>query len=838
MADGSLVFDTRIDSDKINEYFKEIDKEYGAVNKSTKELQGEVKRLESEYKRLRDAMDFAAESGLEIHENMREEIKKVGSELKKTRAELDTTIKSEKTLAIQSKASLVAVSQTVNTVGSSFAGVAKMILRSLRSVFVFSLISASLRDVRNVALKVFPQLKDLETSFTNLKVAIIRAAGPIINVLMPALHAAIQGITELVNVFNSAIRSIVSFFGGSLPNDIETTSKALYELGGATDKTGKQMSKSHKSIAQFDKIMQLQKTSASESASAGAHAAKVAKSAADTLPAVSKLEEILKGIGPLLAGYLVGGKKGLGIASLLTGAKDEFEAALDQLSKGITWENFADTLIANAKLIFGTHQLFGSKGAGAVAALLGETSSLLALADQWAGKVTWSNFAQKLAGDCVAAIGSYVGAGGGEKGEKAAAFATFLNGIMGEPVTILEQWKKGVDWKNFAQTMSNDAQVVAGAWKLWGNRAALAALGVLGLKNALIAMRDINKNGLNWENATQGLVGASGFVTAMVSLSKSLGNSGVVGGLAGVGIIGALGVMMKKLDDFNSDSGTWHDAFEAVAAGVTAFGLALGLFLGPTGWIIALVAAVAGMVVAVIKNWDEIKAWFSGVWESIKPIWNSLWTNVKDACIAGWTTTKNVCVEKWSVIAKWFGGLWNGIKSGWQSLWDNVKSVSSSAWEGIKSSAGKFVDWIKGLGKRIWEAIKHALGKAGTWVVEKLSGLVGSSQVHVGLVYDEPTQLAMLNTALASTGFRTPAIATGSVTPTSFGSLGSSGGSSSGGSEPISVATLTAAFTQALKNSGLGSAVVQVDGRTFGSLVYEYGNREGVRVGNNLLVTN
>lgn len=57
-------------------------------------------------------------------------------------------------------------------------------------------------------------------------------------------------------------------------------------------------------------------------------------------------------------------------------------------------------------------------------------------------------------------------------------------------------------------------------------------------------------------------------------------------------------------------------AIPAAIAGIRA--LSLALITTPIGWIILGIAALAGAVYLIYRNWDGIAAWFSGLWDRVK----------------------------------------------------------------------------------------------------------------------------------------------------------------------------------------------------------------------------
>lgn len=138
------------------------------------------------------------------------------------------------------------------------------------------------------------------------------------------------------------------------------------------------------------------------------------------------------------------------------------------------------------------------------------------------------------------------------------------------------------------------------------------------------------------------------------------------------------------------------------------------LFGCPVVLIIAGVAAVCAAAYLLVKNWDKVSAFFSGLWEKIKKIFSAVWDWIKKMFLN--YTPYGLIIKHWDKIKAWFSSLWGKTKqifssawawikkmflnytphgliikhwskiSGWfASLWGKVKQVFSSAWDGIKN---------------------------------------------------------------------------------------------------------------------------------------------------------
>jgi hypothetical protein len=126
--------------------------------------------------------------------------------------------------------------------------------------------------------------------------------------------------------------------------------------------------------------------------------------------------------------------------------------------------------------------------------------------------------------------------------------------------------------------------------------------------------------------------------------------------------------------------------------------------LGPIGWVIA---AVVGLVVLIIANWDKVKKW------TVK-IWSAVWNWIKDIAskIKNWVSDKfgalkNTVNEKMSATWTIIKAIWSNILSYFKSidLYESGKAIIQSAIDGLSAMKGKIlgvVDNIVGAVRDFW----------------------------------------------------------------------------------------------------------------------------------------
>jgi len=146
-------------------------------------------------------------------------------------------------------------------------------------------------------------------------------------------------------------------------------------------------------------------------------------------------------------------------------------------------------------------------------------------------------------------------------------------------------------------------------------------------------------------------------------------------------------------------------------------------------WIIAMgpiaivIAAVIGLVVLIVKNWDKIKKittkvwgaitkWLANTWDKITDKFRKVWKSVTDWFKNLWGNISGWFRGKWNDIRSWFGGLisgiasrfrdsWGNIASFFRNLWNNVSSWFRSKWAGIR-------DWFSGLLRAVGDRFRSA----------------------------------------------------------------------------------------------------------------------------------
>ena len=235
---------------------------------------------------------------------------------------------------------------------------------------------------------------------------------------------------------------------------------------------------------------------------------------------------------------------------------------------------------------------------------------------------------------------------------------------------------------------------------------------------------DAFKEGIDWNNLTGMLVG-------MIALAGGLFLAfGAVG--AGIGLIIA-GVLtaVVAIREWIKTGELSTEACMALVAGILAIGGAIALFTG--SWIPLVVAAVAALVVVVIKYWDEIRAVFSKVvsWidvNVIQPVgkfFSQLATNIAKFAIdavAGITKT-------FSSICSWLN-----------------THIITPVYNGFKSLVNGIIGFINGMIRGVTSGINTVIKALNSikFTVPNWIPAIGGKSVGFSLGYVSAPQIPML----------------------------------------------------------------------------------------------
>lgn len=155
-------------------------------------------------------------------------------------------------------------------------------------------------------------------------------------------------------------------------------------------------------------------------------------------------------------------------------------------------------------------------------------------------------------------------------------------------------------------------------------------------------------------------------------------------------------------------------------------GFTAALLANPLTWIIGLVAAFAGLVYVIWRNWDDIGAYFSRLWDEVSGAFAEAWELIKELCASAFEALGNLFLNftpvGWmirSMMAVWgyLKGVWPQIRQTFVAALSAIGGVLSG-FSPINLMRGGF-EALKGYIAGVWDWIREKL----QWALDKLESL-------------------------------------------------------------------------------------------------------------------
>lgn len=289
-----------------------------------------------------------------------------------------------------------AVAGAVDNANRQLRKFSNRVLGLARRVFIFTVITAALRSVKDWMGKVAAANSETSAAVAKLKGALLTLAQPITAVLIPAFTALVNILTRIV----SAIAGFVSLLFGKTIGQSKDAAKELYDEAAAIEATGSAAKGASKSLASFDEINKL---SNGASGGGGASTAVVPDFSFDTSGMEKDFDKLLnwvKLIGAALLAwkladsFLGGLRIFAGLLLAINGAIALAKGAWDAWQNGLDMDNLLQMLGGAMLLATGLGIAFGTVGAG-IGLIVGGLT-LLATGLHDAMEVGW-NFENMLA---------------------------------------------------------------------------------------------------------------------------------------------------------------------------------------------------------------------------------------------------------------------------------------------------------------------------------------------------------------------------------------------------------------------------------------------------------
>lgn len=627
MADGKLVFLTKIDNTQVSRDLKQIEKKIRqseeAISKNenaklpllnqAKELENKIKDISIEVSALEGELnkfnnfgssgEFIPEETAQKIDRMknaitytigehRKDMSSLQKELDNINAKVavyDTKIQQANIDIDRNKEKAGELSAQLNSNSAKMQGAfdkahasaekfRKKLLAVGASMIMFRLFSAIINGISKYMQRVLKTNEEYTAQLAQLKAALMTAFQPIYEFVLPGLMAVLKVLTSIVMV----VANVLSAFSGKSVSQSAKNAEALKKEADALENVGGAAKDAGKSLANFDEINTLS-TGESGGGGSGGTGGQYDFGEFDTAEYKAKIDELtvylsgaLLAIGAILA--FSGVNIPLGIALMAAGAlgmaavvKENWGKMSDELKGAIAQVMF---ILGGVLLVIGAVLAFsGAHVALGIALMVAGASTIVG-----AAVLNWEAIANMLRGP--------VGV---------------VFGIVSAALLVI-------------------GSIIAFSGGNLPLGIALMAAGALGLATVVA---------VNWNTIKNALQGPIGVVVGLVSaallaVGAILAFSGVNLGL-GIALMafGAVGLVSVIALNWNGIEETLQGPLAAVVALAGASLLAIGAILAFSGanvplGIAMMIAGGAALVSVAAVNWNFIRDTLGEAWEGIK----------------------------------------------------------------------------------------------------------------------------------------------------------------------------------------------------------------------------
>ena len=246
MADGIIVIDTELKSDRLR---NKLDK----LNNDIERQRTKVHDLQIEYDRLNDALTDAKARGAYINPEDVAATDQARLNLERGKIALEgMEIKASAT-----EAQLSAMETTTEDVGTNLNGAkaamdkfTKRLMTMAKKVFVFTMITKALRGIRSYMQSALETNEAYQQSVAQLKGTMRTAFQPILEFAIPILKAFVDILTRAF----ALIAKFTSWLGGTTVQASSDAAKSLYDEANAIDAVGEAAKKAKRQMSGLDEM--------------------------------------------------------------------------------------------------------------------------------------------------------------------------------------------------------------------------------------------------------------------------------------------------------------------------------------------------------------------------------------------------------------------------------------------------------------------------------------------------------------------------------------------------------------------------------------------------------
>lgn len=529
---------------------------------------------------LQKEFDAAADKLDKANEKIRETERRLNAAKEKA-ADLQKQVagaqKSAQALAPTTKA----LSPAAEKAEKSFNKLVGRIKGLAKRVFIFTIITAALRKIKQYMWSAIQTNDDAMNAVARLKGELRTLAQPIVNIAIPAFTALAKIITYTL----TGASRLLSFLFGSTYSASKKAAKSLNDQQNAIEGVGSAAKKASKYLAPFDELNTISGNDAGGGSESGGNAVNFDS---DIGSGVNAVMALMTGIALLAIGAILtfSGHVGVGIAMMVAGALTVYGVYASDGGEA------AKTLVET--------------GLSKILIAIGPMIAILGVVLMLTGNIPWG-LGLLIAGIALFAVG--------EVAENWDLLGTNLVGALANML---------IDISPYIALFGAVLLFVPGQ----------QALGI-GLIIAGIALFAVGEVGANWEllgtNLTSALTKIFSEISPYIAVFGLL--LAMVPGMMAVGI--GMIVAGSAMFAFSVIAPNWDSITQALRgplgktlAMIGGFLVVLGLMLIFSGvgiplGIGMLLAGGVSLAAAIAPNWDFIRDKIKNVWQKIKEFWNS-----------------------------------------------------------------------------------------------------------------------------------------------------------------------------------------------------------------------
>ncbi|MDD3021456.1 MAG: hypothetical protein PHX61_10855 [Alphaproteobacteria bacterium] len=174
-------------------------------------------------------------------------------------------------------------------------------------------------------------------------------------------------------------------------------------------------------------------------------------------------------------------------------------------------------------------------------------------------------------------------------------------------------------------------------------------------------------------------------------------------------VVGAISAALAVMAGWKIAMIVINGLMTAGSAIAGVFGGAIALITSPITLVVVAIGVLVAVGVALVKHWDEVKAFLINIWNAIKDAVTAIFNAIKDVIVAVFNAIKSFIMTIWNAIKAFFTNIWNGIKNIVTTTINAIKSVITTVFNAIKSVITTVLNAIKSVFSAVWNTIKNVV---------------------------------------------------------------------------------------------------------------------------------